>query len=428
MGNLQNRESGHAALLFVLLFPALFSLFALGSDGARALQDKARLEEASEVAALIVAAGNSDSESDRKSTAKKIIQAYFPSASISDSDIEVTKLSCEENSDCDADDLEGQRFFEYGVVVTISQDSWFYSESSSASSMGENYQVGGTSTARKYQSEAVDVVLVADYSGSMDDTWDGGSQKKYKDLNDIIVEVAAELDSFNEISADDEQNKLAVVGFNYFTAKIEGNSTLYAHHLSCNSSSTSSNSNKACLVVKNNKNLYWYEDNIKYQDTVDNIFNEDLSSWISLNKTFSFYTIPLSEPLSDPFNSTYMNSNFKGNGGTASYTGIIRGAQVAATGTNPRRLIIILSDGVDSISSVTTELINKGLCSTILEKLNSDEVTTKLAAVGFDYDIDSNPQMAACVGEDNVYKAENTADIKNKILELISEEIGHSAL
>ncbi|WP_241910669.1 TadE/TadG family type IV pilus assembly protein, partial [Vibrio lentus] len=51
-----HRQSGHASVLFALLVPLLFGVFMLASDGARAIQSKARIEDASEVAALAVAA------------------------------------------------------------------------------------------------------------------------------------------------------------------------------------------------------------------------------------------------------------------------------------------------------------------------------------------------------------------------------------
>ncbi|NAX09131.1 TadG, partial [Vibrio sp. V40_P2S30T141] len=67
-------------------------------------------------------------------------------------------------------------------------------------------------------------------------------------------------------------------------------------------------------------------------------------------------------------------------------------------------------------------------CSTILNTLNSpNNVQARMVAVGFAYDINAYPQMKNCVGEDNVFSARNPDDIKNKILELITEEIGHLA-
>lgn len=445
-----NKQSGHAALLFVLLFPFLFGIFALGTDGARALQDKARLEEASEIAALTVAAQNSDSKDEREATAKKIIQEYFPQSNITD--VNVDKLACENNNNCNQNNSDQQRFFEYRVSVTLSEDSWFYSEDTSDASMGESYNVAGSSTARKYQSEAVDVVLVADYSASMYETWTGSNQK-FKDLNNIIVEIAEELAKFNKRSSNSSKiNKLAVVGFDFYTSKNESikscgwnrrgtkwvcstsTERFFSHHLYCTSKCSSAFNKRP-----DDSNV------IDYKTTIANIFSvtENNIEWYpksDVTNISKFKTIPLTENL-DSLIDTIKNIdtfNIPGNdgSGTASYTGLIRGAQIAKQGTNPRRLIIILSDGVDSFPKISDKLINAGLCTTILNRLNEDivvdgevvSVKARLTAVGFDYDIQNNPQMKNCVGADNVYKAENTDDIKNKILELISEEIGHLTL
>ena len=58
------KQKGHAALLFVLLIPALFGMFTLGLDGALMLQNDARLNDALEAASLAVAAANDDNDDD----------------------------------------------------------------------------------------------------------------------------------------------------------------------------------------------------------------------------------------------------------------------------------------------------------------------------------------------------------------------------
>ncbi|OOF10508.1 hypothetical protein BZG79_10490 [Salinivibrio sp. MA427] len=101
-------------------------------------------------------------------------------------------------------------------------------------------------------------------------------------------------------------------------------------------------------------------------------------------------------------------------------------------GANPRRLIILLSDGADNFTDTTDKLIEADMCTNIIEHLNSlnvdgEPVKARMTAVGFADSEDIPPQMESCVGEDNVFSAENPDEIKNKILELITEEIGHLA-
>ncbi|MBE4019913.1 hypothetical protein HJ130_13195 [Vibrio parahaemolyticus] len=82
-----HRQSGHAAILFALFIPLLFGVFTLGTDGARAVQDKARLLEAVEVASLAVAGQGSDNAD----LAKNYLEYYFPSATINNNDIKIKK-------------------------------------------------------------------------------------------------------------------------------------------------------------------------------------------------------------------------------------------------------------------------------------------------------------------------------------------------
>lgn len=422
----KDTQSGHAALLFVLFFPLLFGVFVLGTDGSRALQDKARLEEAVEIATLAVAAENSSNQATQEATATKFIQSYFPQSLVSS--VSVAKIACEQNPKCDQNNPDVQRFFEYQVNVTLSQDSWFYSEDSTLSNMGETYTVGGSSNARKYQSEAVDVILVADYSASMFGEWDGGDEQKFKDLNDIMIEVAEELEKFNGFNVD-QKNKLAVVGFDFYTSEGSGSNRRFAHHIICSGGCNNS-------LPGNN--------GVDAPSTVNNIFNLGHASHqytltqSDVTNISIFETIPLTDNFTNLIskinNLSFFNVPGPGGSGTSSYAGLMKAAQIAIEGKNPRRIIIILSDGADWFSTTTTQLINAGLCTTILDTLNEEttadgkEVKARLAAVGFDYDIDANPQMKNCVGESNVYKAENREEIKNRILELISEEIGRLVL
>ena len=132
--------------------------------------------------------------------------------------------------------------------------------------------------------------------------------------------------------------------------------------------------------------------------------------------------------------------DFSPAGYTSSAQGLIRGAQLANLGTNPRRLVVILSDGNDlgSTNGVNNSTISStlygssyNLCDKIRDDLdaqtaaNGDPVTSKIAVIGFDYNVSGNTALQDCAGVDNVFEAQNKNEILNKILELISEEIGH---
>ncbi|WP_417504195.1 TadE/TadG family type IV pilus assembly protein [Marinomonas gallaica] len=458
------RQSGHAGLMFVLIFPALFGLFVWATDGARMLQSDARLTDAMEVAVLAVAAEASDEGTEREATAKRFIQDYF-------SDVEADKITVTSSKTpkVEGTGADEKRFFEYDLKVNVERETLFQKNNGSTLSYGDNFSMGRSALARKGLSEAVDVVLVSDYSSSMYETWSG--LRKFKNLNNIVGEIADELKHYNDQNPN-FVNTISVVGFDYYTSEnrtyeveeevvvgrdcwgwgwgrrcrditemqtVEYTNRFFAHHLVCNSGYYNLTSD----CRKNNGDFYedaiFSASDINATATVENIFNlnhpshqHNLRETEVINKSV-FETIPLSSNFPNVKNIINNSGRFNiseySGSGTASYTGLIRAAQIAETGTNPRRLIIILSDGVDSFSGVTDKLINAGLCSEIVDHLSAqvvdgNNVRAELAAIGFDYSVSSNPQMAACVGQDRVYSATDTEDIKNKILSLISEEVG----
>ncbi|OOF05222.1 hypothetical protein BZG80_06465 [Salinivibrio sp. MA440] len=84
-----------------------------------------------------------------------------------------------------------------------------------------------------------------------------------------------------------------------------------------------------------------------------------------------------------------------------------------------------------------SSLVNLGLCDNIIKKLESREskkangqtesVKARIAMIAFGYEVSNDIGLTKCVKKNNVFKADNFVEIKNKILELITEEIGHLA-
>ncbi|MBJ7551487.1 TadE/TadG family type IV pilus assembly protein [Marinomonas ostreistagni] len=480
----RKRLSGHAGLMFAMIFPVLFGMFIWATDGARMLQSDARLTDAMEVAVLAVAAGASDEDTERQAIAQRFVAGYFPD--VDNANITVTS-SKQPKTEGSGD--EQVRFFEYSLTVSINRETLF-NDNNTSLSYGNSFNMGRTSQARKGLSEAVDVVLVADYSASMFETWSGGNQRKFKDLNDITNDIADELEHYNEQNPT-LINTLAVVGFDFYTSQVTTNyvekdvkvgeecywerrkgkwryvcedvtekqlveeiTRSFSHHLVCNDNTYWQSYGRYDYETSLTDDCYSNLDGafqewaiasdrahnyIDASATVDNVFNQSHASnryRLSESEVTNISVFEDISPSSDfeavtnkVNDSNRFDISKSGGSGTSSYAGIIRAAQMAEAGSNPRRLIIILSDGVDSYSSITDKLINNGLCSSIVNHLESltvdgKSVRAELAAIGFDYDVDANPQMKNCVGEGRVYAAQNTEDIKNKILSLISEEVG----
>lgn len=400
------KQSGHAAMLFAMMIPAFFGIFTLASDGARALQSKARLEDASEVAVLAIAAHNADnSGSNSGSAINKQIARDWIGQYMQDmqaiSDIKIAKHSCNEIPECKEGLKNGEsRYFQYEIFAKTNHLSWFPGNGS-IEGFGESFDIAGAATARKFQSESVDVMFVSDFSGSMGRGWSGGdsNSRRYQDLIMIIGDVIEELDKFNNVTTG-ITNRVGFTAFNYSTRPF---------------------ANNRCYPEQ-------------YIDTAEKTVNRmfELKTRCSYNSkgNAKFHDIAITDKYNEFKNKI---KYFQPDGGTASYQGIIRGAQMMYTASDPRprRIMIILSDGDDNDARRAKDLVNAGMCTEILLKLGNaktsggEAIKTKMAVVGFDYDPITNPSLTKCVGKNNVYGANNPEDVLNKILELISEEIGH---
>ncbi|MDD9158194.1 pilus assembly protein [Aliivibrio sp. S4TY2] len=421
---LKKHQQGHAAILFAMMIPVLFGIFALASDGARALQTKARIEDAAEVAVLAISAHNDTAQDENgngtasrynNTLAKKYVNAYINDVD-SVKEVKVYKRTCEHIADCKEGVENGKpRFFEHEIEVTTTQKSWFPGQGVIVG-MGETFDTYGDSRARKYQSEAVDVMFAADYSGSMDRQWSGSYNKKYVDLRNIINDISEELQKFNDLQKSDHNNTMGIVGYSEYA------------------NSEYANGGGALCFLMQQQGGYRYP---SVSDTLRDIFiPKTQSNCTNYNWKGNFHEMRLTEKFVD-FNREL--STFRPKGGTASYSGIIRGAQLLKEGSNTRRLLIVLSDGEDggpnhdspNVKSFSNSLVNGGMCDKIREGLEADktpdgrDIKAQIVAIGFDYNASANQALKNCVGADNLYKAENADEIKDKILELISEEVGH---
>ncbi len=414
----KTRQSGHAILLFVMIVPALFSLFVLASDGARILQTKARIGDASEVASLAIAANNDENSDDgsgngsskNREIVTNVVSQYMTDMN-SITDINVRKLMCEELPDCMTGLNNGDsRYFEYRVSVSTEHTPWFPGNSAQPS-FGERFEVNGFSASRKYQSDALDIVFAADLTSSMTYELAYTGQSRYEALRDILMLITDELDKFNQLH-NGNKSKVGIAPFGTLTNSFRSGSDCYVDQ-----------------IIKDTA-LGSYQKIVNYSKTMAQLFTEKTDCLTPTNADIKIKDVALTSDFAkvkSEFN------RFEPGGTTASYQGIIRAAQIVRKGDNPKRLVVVLSDGVDSgvHKDHHRALIDRGYCNKIREELNggltSDgkEITAKLVIIGLDYVANNDTALIDCAGAENVFSATNKQEVLNKILELIAEEIGH---
>ncbi|MGJ7095431.1 pilus assembly protein TadG-related protein [Vibrio hannami] len=443
------KQKGHAALIVAIVFPALWMMMSLATDGSRALQSKARLDDAIEAATLAVAARNDPNVDDsadnsdftylgkgsksNQTIAKAYVSHYMTDMSNIIS-LDIEKEECKDIDECVKGLAKGgPQYYQFTIKARTKHDTWLPIETT----FGDDFQVASSGSAIKYQSSAIDVVLVSDYSGSMYNYW-SGTKRKYLNLVDIIKGITDELERYNSFDYMGD-SYVAFVGYNHKTSHLAYSGRFYYNEeiynrILCLKKPVWFNENSftEAQIFQEQTGcsdlIRLYIDNhgriIKAQHDFDDLYED---------YPFYFYDLPLTKDYAT-FNKHI--SDFYPEHGTSSYQGLVRGAQLAAKGSNPRRLIILLSDGLDNSRYTSSLLVNNGLCTKITSYLNKlevdpdgdgryENVSSTIAVIGFNYEVSKNTALRDCAGESNVYKALNQDEVLQRILELISDEFGY---
>lgn len=443
------KQRGQASILFALMVPGLFGVFALATDGARALQTSARLNDASEMAVLAIAGLNDENLGSggsqvNKQLAERYIRAYLPETN-NGITINVVKRECRQIPACLSVSNDDE-YNEYQVIANTNHNTWF-GGSGVTTGFGREFDVRSQADAKKVEPKAVDIVFIADYSGSMQRTIDGQNPKKngkpvpvpnkprrYKELARIIKEVTEELEKYNARNSE-HPSRVSLAPFTLYTNAAE-----IGHW---------KEENKYCAVSQlkfagGQKPKPDVNQTLDINATLNSLFTLKTPGWNKRNcldfpydKKYSMYYKDID------FTSNFNNFNqqiskFYPVGGTGGIEGIIRGAQHSYNdGINPTQLLIVLSDGEDGarFGNYFSQLNAYGVCHRIRDKIEKKvkqrvpsllKVKTTMAAIGFGagYSIGTNTSLIQCVGRDNVYQANSMDQVKSQILNIISQEIG----
>ena len=453
------RQKGSAALLFLLIFPALFAVFVWGLEGARMLQTSARLKDATESAALAVAANQVLTNSTCNHISQSMIEAYFSP----ESTVAVAENVEGVTTPCVVDGLDT-----YTITASVTENTWF--PNSNFASYGASFSATDSIQFIK-DSGPIDVVIVANYASTM--------SKHEKDMEELVSQIA---DTLNQTNL---PNTLGLVGFDHYVISKEVNWFIFfeytrftlSHNVSCvpipykltsycqDISYLSGWGDGSLLdflkkvdVLKYLASFdedYLFDANyIDAEKTIDSIFSSNSSnSWTSYqignfkinkigsDKVSQYETLPLTSNISSIASAINENNRFKvakGNKATyesASYTGLIEGARLAADGSNSRRLIILLTDGKEESPDIVRKLTNAGLCREITNTSNYQNTPkVELAMIGFDFD-DSPSEGEAiknCIGAGRTYQysgnEESDQTMLDQVLDIRSQNIGRLVL
>lgn len=481
----RSKQAGSAALLFILIFPALFAVFVWGVEGARILQSSARLKDATESAALAVSAQQNVTNNECYAITQRFVRAYFPSAQT----VQAPAIRQGNEITC-VDESAESSTNEFNVTAQVTERSWF--PNAQIANYGETFSFSDSVVVRQDLLEPIDVILVANYASTMTDSSGNFSKnKKEKKLQEAVAKIARKLSESNI------PNKLALVGFDHFVSDYdiyESYSWHYKkkylrwrldHFLRCYDTGWISD---LCLKRGGyfygifDYYFYWFDfsfyemfdfyssgynfyelydalntideysmfnaNRIDAEKTLNNIFRNTahpvrLFDFLYDGKQSHLKKIEISGhqhseydviELTDDFQSiTKGVSKFKvaskSNTKSASYTGLIAGARLADQGENSKRLIILLTDGMEESPAVAEKLVDAGLCQRIRQHFTNQSVQLELAIIGFDYDTVSGAAMRRCIGASRQYNYSATDsgvndDLIDRLLNFSPDGIG----
>lgn len=486
--NSRQQQQGVAAIMLVLMLPMLLAFITLGLESSRYMAIRGQLQNAAEVAALIISAHGEESKglgdgltkvedteyapddiAKKEKIAEQVVHSMV--SEVGDLDVTVTAKTCADNEECD-NSGDSQKFYQYQVNVETTHKRWFPDWTGTDLSFDETTTLTSGAVSRKNYGAGVDVVFVADFTNSMNGKWkdeDGNRERRIDTLKRIVGKVATTLEESTKDQPDGSKNRIALVPFHKHTWEKNKDGE-YCGKASFIDSDKVSNGNKIKVddPDKNGdetKNV-WLIKQDKVESVIDTLFDESAEDCVQAKQECSsqeggkpevgypdqceMYTIPLTSSAENLVKKmTPMGLQLS----TYSFEGIIRGAQIAKKGTNPFRLIIILSDGrdaginaeywhkqllgvdiedIDGNPPKANKPVEKSYCDVIRETLNRERspsgqpVESRIVGVGIGYDAKKDPNLTDCAGTGNVFSPENVEELEEILLELVgsAQEIG----
>lgn len=502
-------QSGVYGIMMAVMSFVLIGIIALAVDGSGILLDKARFVQGMEQAGLALVtennqnrnANNSHSDVSRQSVTKKdeqqfgtklaaqqdkrnqeiirgLVRSYYlPNTYLANGEDAITdryqyycarvrnnkgellkSVACELSGDFDRPSwiyLGKNKGFSLTFAETVNIDS---------GSVFVQKEIG-----EKYP---IDIMLVTDLTGSMDEYING--LKKITSLRNVVGSISNTI-----LNSPDQSpyNRMGFVAFS-FGAQQEDKNKCYLPY----------------VIRRDNSSLFWRYMNYRVERSM---YTDHMVKYIKEFNQLVDYSASINQI--DLFTGNYINSypsfdkdgrclsknkskdttsfwygkdeanvltnkfrQLEAGGTTLASSGLLIGANLlmnknqdirtspSQLNTNTKRLLIILSDGLDGINPdiekrnnvklmVTNNLLNLGACDRIRQRIDSlqdnkyPKQDTVIAFVAFGYqlssaDRDSYNAWIKCVKQENYYEAKNEAELLETFQNIlgINEEVGRS--
>lgn len=178
------KQKGVAIIIVAMSMVAIGGMAQIAIEGSRMIQEKNRLADAAEAATLAVAIANRSEQSVSDRLARDYLENYLPNV-----EIERVNVLRKEGSE----EYEGNKLYyvQYEVEANAAFDAQFSFLGNDSGSTTESREVGNDAMAKTYMLPSdLDLVYIADFSGSMNNKWQGNKTQLdvLKEQVDIISE------------------------------------------------------------------------------------------------------------------------------------------------------------------------------------------------------------------------------------------------
>ncbi|GEA49596.1 hypothetical protein VIN01S_04000 [Vibrio inusitatus NBRC 102082] len=204
-------QKGVAIIVVALSIVAIGGMAQLAIEGGRMIQERDRLADATEAATLAVSIANRSDQAISDELARKYLENYLPNIDIGN--VEVIRKEGQE-------EVDGNQLYyvQYEVDADVQFDKQLGFIDSSNSSGNDNYKVANDAMARTYMLPSdLDLVFVADFSGSMNNKWNGQSQLSH--LKEQVDTISTDLLSSTATNAG-YAHRIGFVPYNMRTQEV----------------------------------------------------------------------------------------------------------------------------------------------------------------------------------------------------------------
>lgn len=503
-------QRGVYMIMVGLLSFVLLAITALAVDGSGLLLDKARLGDSMEQATMALAAENNLNRDDKYKLDQNYTDTqftkdafFFSNSKVHQRDQELIKgyiraymPNVKFFQDFDYDCTFRQLKDGNGNIINtpivcwangeVKRPSWlFLNDVKTTFAKEERISSSGIAAIKQASVIPLDVMVVADLSGSMNSAIKQGENSKLTILKSVMNDISDILLDTNPAKAS-PYNRLGYVSFALGAQQLGSQNTCVLPFYSRYTSSE----NEYLQTILNNVHQIpreeWVYDSRRRRNVLVYInpflnFTNALQQYLDFDRTIAsirnfngkdfdykikypkgswclagngtnnttkrWYGVPQKQLFKTEFN------RLSAAGATLVSSGVLVGANlimdkntsvdIAQVKENTQRVLLILSDGKDELGAeeneqhyrnITKNLIDKGMCDEIRNRMNSLQDSrfrarpSRIAFVAFGYSQSADQEAAwkRCVGATNYHRADNKTELLNVFKQIIGfeEEVG----